>query len=66
MHALFCSWLEELNVKDTQKPKRKKSDHHAVIAKYTKEKGSDRAASNVNIENTGGIAWRPPNLAWLK
>ena len=56
MNALFCSWLEESDVKDTQKPKRKKSDHHAVIAKYTKEKSSDGAASNETIENTGGIA----------
>lgn len=66
MHALFCSWLEELDVKDAQKPKRKKSDHHATIAKYAKKESSDGAASNETIENTGGIAWRPPNLAWLK
>ena len=56
MHALFCSWLAELDVKDTQKPKHKKSDHHAVIAKYTKKESSEIAASNVNLENNGGIA----------
>jgi len=62
MHALFCSWLEELDdddMKDTQMPKRKKPDHHAVIARYTKEKSSDRAASIENQLKTYGDASDP-------
>ena len=70
MHALFCSWLEELeddNSKDKQMPKRKNPDHHAVIAKYAEtEKVSDRPQKQIarpesrtteNIEkNNGGNA----------